>query len=322
MSENFQLALALASEELLDIIYSRYEDECKTNAPIELSTEQTSDLAQRILALPDDDIAMLVFYYSFSLTYDEIAELLEQDAIKGKLRYVEQLLSTGMGFTENERIGKESLQRACGIALDEYIKVGSPVVRPKYSIKFRNKMRELKVVRGRPKHIDVLQKVAIVFVVLGVCFGAVLSANAQLRERVNRWITQTFPQFSEFRLEAAPAGIEVNFEELILFRPTFIPEWYALESIFELYPSVYLDYINDNEDRLTIIGHLPGVARISMSTEDADIESLIFNGEEAFFWERNGVFFLVFVLDGYHFNIIGRHDRDVLIQIAEGIEIP
>jgi len=322
MNENFQSALTLASEELLEKIYSRYETENDVGVFWELSADQTSDLARRILALPDDDIAMLFFYYSFGLNYGEMAKLLEQDAIKGKLRYVEQLLSTGMGFTENERIGKESLQRACGIALDEYIKVGSPVVRPKYSTKFRNKMRELKVVRGRLKYIDVLQKVAIVFVVLGVCFGAIFGANAQFRERVNRWITQTFPQLSEFRLEAAPAGIEVNFEELILFRPTFIPEWYALESIFELYPSIYLDYINDNEDRLTIIGHLPGVARISMSTEDADIESLIFNGEEAFFWERNGVFFLVFVLDGYHFNIIGRHDRDVLMQIAEGIIIP
>jgi len=196
---------------------------------------------------------------------------MEQDAIKGKLRYVEHILSTGMGFSEANRIGRESLQRACTVALDEYIKVESPVIHPKYSQKFKNKMRELKVVRDRPKYIGVLQKVAIVFVMLGISFGIVFGANAQLRERVNRWITQTFPQFSEFTLAADPA-ITTSFEQLQLFRPTFIPDGYFLETTFELYPSVYLDYISSERHMLTIIGHLPGDSTIAMSSEDAEVE--------------------------------------------------
>jgi len=58
MGESFQTALTLASEGLLAEIYKHHEGECETNAPVELSAEQTFDLAQRILALPDDDIAM------------------------------------------------------------------------------------------------------------------------------------------------------------------------------------------------------------------------------------------------------------------------
>jgi len=264
---------------------------------------------------------MLLFRYSFGLAYDEISEVLKQDTVKGKLRFVESILATGMGFSEGEGIGKESMQRACETALEEYTKVEGPVITPKYSRKFQKKMRKLKVMRPPKMYINVLQKVAIIFIVLSVGFGTALGVNAEFRERVHRWFVDTFPLFSEFRLDAAPVGTEVNFEELILFRPTFIPEGYILESVFELYPSIYLDYFNSNRDMLTIVGHMPGDAFIAVNTEDAEVEAVSFRGEDAFYWTREGVSHFVFVLDGYHFNIFGRIDKSSLVQIAESIEI-
>jgi len=321
MSDRFEAAVTLASEQLLARIYSRYESEDDLRVLKELSVDQADDLGRRILALPDDDIAMLLYYYSFDLSYDDISELLQRDVIKGKLQYIERILSSGMGLAGNEGIGKESMRCACKVALEEYTKVEEPLITPRYSRRFIRKMRKLKVIRGHPIYIQALQKIAIIFIVLGVSFSAALGVNAEFRERVFRWFVETFPQFSEFRLGAAPAGLGTSFEELQLFRPTFIPEGYYLESVFEMYPSIYLDYFNNDRDILTIIGHLPEYAIIALNTEDADVEIVSFRGEDAFYWTLDGVSYFVFVIDGYHFNIVGRIDKELIVQIAESLEV-
>ena len=320
---NFELALASASKRVLDKEHQRFEVQQDLRTFKELSGEQVLDLARRILVLPDDDIAILIFHYVYNVTYDGIAELLKQGTIMGKMRYVEHILSSGMGLLEDEGIGAESMRGACEIALEEYTRVESPGIGPKYSRRFVKKMRELKVIRDRSLYIRVLQKVAIVFIVLSVSFGTALGVNAEFRERVFNWFTETFPQFSEFRLGTGPEAIEVTFEQLLLFRPVFIPDGFQPDLFFEAYPlAIFFEYSNSYGDRLFIAGHMPEHAIAALSAEGADVEVTSFRGEEAFYWEVDGIAYFVFVLDGYHFNIIGQIDRQTIMQIAESIKIP
>jgi len=60
---------------------------------------------------------------------------------------------------------------------------------------------------------------------------------------------------------------------------------------------------------------------IALSTEGAEVEIVIFHGEEAFYWTSMGISNLVFVLEGYHFNIFGQIDKAVIVQIAENLKI-
>jgi len=183
---NFDSSLALASEQILTKMYALYEAEDDLREFKHLSERQVIDLGNRILALPDDDIAMLIFHYSYDINYNGIAALLKQSKIKGKLRHIERILSSGMGLLEDEGIDKDSMRRACKIALDEYTRVDDLVIVPKYSRKFTKKMRELKVIRGSSIYVKLLQKVAVIFIMLGLGFGTALGINADFREMVFR----------------------------------------------------------------------------------------------------------------------------------------
>jgi len=322
MSKNFNSALAKASKQSLNETHNRYETEEDSRIFEELSANQESDLGQRILALPDDDIAILFFHYSFGISYDDISDILELDTVKGKLRYIEQVLSSGMGLSGGWGISKDSMCRACKIALDEYTKAEGPDVIPIYSRQFIRKMRELGVVRTSSSiYVKMLQKVAIILVILGISFGAALGVYAEFRERVFRWFTETFPQFSEFILASDLTDAETSFGELLRYRPEFIPDGYFLDFVFELHPSVYFNYVNSDGEMLTIIGRLPDISPIALNTESAEVEITSFRGEDAFFWTLDGISHYVFILDGYHFSIIGRIEKESIVQIAESLEI-
>ena len=321
MKNSFDSALTLASEQLLFVIERRYEAEKDSIIFVELSVDQASDLANKILVLPDDDIAMLLLRYSFGFNDAAISAIIRHDRVKGKMRYIERLLSTGMGLSEMEGIGRDSIRSACKIVLEKYTEDESTEISPRYSHQFLRKMQDLKLIRGHSRiFFKVLQKAAAVLIVLGLVFGVVLGVNAEFREKVYHWIIETFSKFSEFTLNSNKESEEYSFEELLLYTPTFMPDGYKIESTVGLNPSIYYNCINDDGDILIIIGHLPEKAIISLNTENAEIEEVIFGDEDAFYWEKDGISYFVFVLDGYHFNIFGQINRDVIIQIAKNIK--
>lgn len=321
MNNGFESSLTLASEQLLSVIESQYEAEKDSIIFVELSAEQVSDLSNKILALPNDNITMLLLRYSFGFNDSDISTFIRHDRIKGKIRYIERLLSTCMGLSETEGISRDGIRSACKIVLEKYTEDEGAEISPRYSYQFLKRMQSLKLVRG-PSLIfpNVLQKVAAVSIILGLAFGITLGVNAEFREKTYHWIIETFTKFSDFILNLDEKSEEYSFEELVLYKPTFLPDGYKIDSTLDLNPSVYYNCINDNGDTLIIIGHLPEKAIISLNTENAEIEEVIFGDEDAFYWEKDGISYFVFGVDGYHFNIFGQINRDVIIQIAENIK--
>ena len=320
MNNSFFSELNQASEQLLAEVQRQYELEEYSKIPFELDENQISDLAQKINSLSDNDIAILLLRYVYALEYNDISSILKQNNVKGQLKYVEHLLSVGMSIPEHQSIHEDNMRSACEIALKEYTKNENADILPRYSRKFFKNMRKIKAVRGQPKTFcSVLQKAAIIFIVLGLSFGIALGVNAELRERVYRWVLENFPQFSEFRMITDAETTENSFEDLLYYKPTYIPDGYWEQSSMELYPSIYFEYINADGNMLTIIGHLSNDALISLNTEGIEIEQVSFRGEDAFYWEKDEITYFVFGLDGYHFNIIGQVDREIIVNIAENI---
>jgi len=320
MNNIFFSELNQASEQLLAEVQRQYELEEYSKIPFELDENQISDLAQKINALSDNDIAILLLRYVYDLEYNDISSILNQNNVKGQLKYVEHLLSVGMSVPEHQSIHEGNMRSACEIALKEYTKGENADILPRYSRKFYKDMRRIKAVRGHHKiFYNILQKAAIIFIVLGLSFGIALGVNAEFRERMYRWLLENFPQFSEFRMITDAETTENSFEDLLYYKPTYIPDGYWEQSSMELYPSMYFNYINADGDMLTIIGHLSNDALVSLNTEGMEIEQVSFRGEDAYCWEKGEITYFVFGLDGYHFNIIGRIDRELIVYIAENI---
>jgi hypothetical protein len=252
---------------------------------------------------------------------NDIASILKQDMIRGKLLYSEHVLSIGLGFSEATRVGRQSLSSACRNALVEYTKHDGVELPPHYSRSFMKVMRKIKAVHNRPKPIyRILQRAAIFLVVFGISFGIAISVNAELRESVFRWIVETFPQFSKFSLQADQSTEEPSYEELLLYKPTFIPDGYVEVPIDNFPPDVYYIYEDDEGNILAIIGCVPGSGPISLNTEGVSPEITTFRGEEAFYWNKDGITYLSLVIDGYQFSISGQISRDIIVNIAENIK--
>jgi len=324
MNEIFYSALKSASGQVLTQTQQYYGTEDIVKKSIELDPIQVFDLSKKILALPDDDISLLLLYYSFGLAFEDISSLLQLGNVKDKLKYADHLLATGIGLSKSEMIDNFSMRDACNSALDAYAKDEDLDVVPTYSRNFVREMQKLKLIRTHANiYINVLQKVAVIFLVIVISIGIAFGVNAQFRESVYRWFRDTFQQFTEFMLTTNETSrSEPSFQELLMHRPIFIPDGYTLESIKELFPSVYFDFINTEGEMLTIIGHLPNEAIVALNTEGAEVERVLFREEYAYYWTLDCISYFVFILDGYHFNIVGRLDREKIVKIAENIKIP
>lgn len=316
-------ALISASEQLLAETYVQLESTEESVVYVELSSEQTKLLARKILVLPEDDIAILLLHYALGMDFEAIARVLKQDLIRGKLSYSERLLSTGMGLSEAERIGHHSLRSACQVALKGYTDFPELYMEasPRYSRSFMKTMRRINAVRNPLKPIyRILQRAAIFLVVFGISFGIALSVNAELRASVYRWFVETFPQFSNFSLQSGSESEEPSYEELLLYEPTFIPDGYIEMLVENFPPSVFHVYKSDAGDLLGIIGNMPDGDPISLNTEGVEMEITTFRGEEAFYWEKDGVSYFSFIINSYQFNISAHLKRDVIMKIAENIK--
>lgn len=318
MSHNFESTLAAASNNVLAEIHNRYESEGDDRSLVKLAPNQISDLSKRLLAFPDDDVAMLLLHYAFGFDYDSIAVLLKQDTVKGRIRYIEQLLSGGMGLLESQGIDSDSLRAVCRVALDNYVSgenMGTAHEHIKAARRTKSDRKPFRVI------FSVLQKVAVVFITVSISFGIALGVNAEFREKVYQWFIETFPHFSAFTLGTETTEADLSFDNLCLYRPTYIPEGYREKSIDAVFPSIYYDYTDDEGTLLTIVGNLPNQSSISLNTEDESVEKTIFQGQDAYYWEKDGVSFFVFVLDGYHFDVFGQFSIDEIVRVAENIKI-
>ena len=165
--------------------------------------------------------------------------------------------------------------------------------------------------------------VAVIFMGVSILFGTTVYASSEVREKLFYWFVDTFPEFSYFRVEADPETTETSYDELLLYKPTYIPDGFS-ESTMQSSPlTVSYSYANSEGYQLFVTGRMPGGSQIGLNTEGAEIETLTFRGEKAHYWEQetSGAYF-TFILDGYHFFVYGPVDRSEIFKIADNIKIP
>lgn len=316
-------ALVLACQQLMEKMEDKFSKQNDDDKAVLLSDDQVLDLGERILALPDDDITILLLHYYFNMDFRDIEDLLGQKVVKGKLKFAEKLLSNGMGLLDGECFHLDSIVASCSIAMRKYTAVNiEREYAPNYSKAFYRRMIKIKAMRRhKSPYVSILQKVAIFFLVLGMSFGIALGVNAELRERMFRWLVETFPQFTNFMLTTAETSFEGSYDALKNYMPSYVPENYHLNNISELFPSIYYDYINDEGNMYTIIGRVPDSGSISLNTEGAQVETVLFRDGEAYYWVKGNETYFVFFTDGYEFSIFGHLSKDTIVAIAESIEM-
>lgn len=321
MSRTIKNVMKEASGLLFQIELQRLEDvEWSGILHQSLPMEQINRLAGKIALLPPEYQHILFFKYCFGNTIFEIEEILNIENTKGKLLYVEKMLSRRIGL-ESSWIDSASLEEACELALKEYMKDHDNLEKeyePNYSKAFRRKLKDIKSAQ-KPYEIYkiIAKKVAIFILISTLGLSFVLAVNAEAREKVFHWIMETFPKFSTFKSQ----NISDDYIfDLKLIDINYIPEGYELQELKEGRRILVYNYLADNNQELTIRLFISSNEKSShYDTEDAVVEEFMFKGSQAYSWKTDQLTYLLWYQDGIECHVSGSLDKNEIIKIAENI---
>ena len=285
-----------------------------------LSDEQIEQLATKITLLPLEYRNILFFRYCFNNTPSETDNILETKDSIGKLRYVQRMLSTFMGF-DDLWIDNDSMKRACDIALIEDTKDYTNIQilhKPNYSKGFRQKLKSIKT-NQNPNNIfmSIAKRIAIFILVSIISFSAVLTVNAEAREMAFDWIVERFEEYSIFSRNANEDG---NTTDLISLKINYIPIGFELKDIHKGRNMVIYEYSSkDNQELIIRLFPANGNGKSYYDTENAEIEEFSFRHSQAFTWQTDTNTYLIFEQNGIEYHISGNLSKEEILKVAENI---
>jgi hypothetical protein len=193
-----------------------------------------------------------------------------------------------------------------------------------FSKRFERRMRKLvrRSKTGSPAGGAVfLRRRAVALVAAIVILLATAMSVSAVRAAVFEFITEVYEKFTHMFFEESPPSQE-SADELIIRRPTFIPEGFVLVSektagpVLLVYEngSDYISYISYSQQRLKDVS-------MDINTEGAALEELEFNGLPAKYYSNRGVQNLLWYDDEYLYMISSTLDRDAVFRIAGSVEV-
>ena len=286
-----------------------------------LSTGDIGQLSRKVDILPSEYRNILFFRYCFNSTPSETDNILDIENSIGKLRYIQKMLSRIMGL-ENAWIDEDSMIEACQLALAEYTKDYNEmeiIYNPNYSMNFKRKLKGIKIKQNlNSKAMSVAKRVAVIIFVSFLSLSAVLTVNAEAREKVFDWVVQRFPKFSIF----IPQGMDEvdDSTELTSLKINYIPAGFELVDRHEGRSMLIYDYWTEDNQNLTIkFFTLPSEGRSYYDTENIEIEEITFRESQAYIWESDGIAYLIWYQNGVECHIAGNLSQDEILKIGENI---
>ena len=273
---------------------------------VDLPQARIRELSDKILLLPHHGIVLLFSRYCFRLSPEETEMFFQLKNAKGHFRFYCALLSSCMGFAENQMISDALFSKACKAALKNYLRAelkegifDKTYKRSKLSVPLRK----------------IGKAVAVAVITLTLLFSTCMVANAQFREKVIAWVIETFEKYSVFELRSDG---ETERSDLHSYKPTYLPEGAELMETIEQTVFIGYKYIIGGSESFSIwIGQTD--IRIYTDAENADIEPLDRDGVTGYFFRKDDLKYMCFERDGCFFSVYGSLDMEELIKIAAGI---
>jgi len=273
---------------------------------VDLPQARIRELSEKVLLLPHQGIVLLFSRYCFRLSPEETEMFFQLKNAKGHFRFYCALLSSCMGFAENQMISDASFSKACKAALKNYL-------RAELKEGIFDKTYKRSKLSVPPRKIG--KAVAVAVITLTLLFSTCMVANAQFREKVIAWVIETFEKYSVFELRSDG---ETERSDLHSYKPTYLPEGAELMETIEQTVFIGYKYIIGGSESFSIwIGQTD--IRIYTDAENADIEPLDRDGVTGYFFRKDDLKYMCFERDGCFFSVYGSLDMEELIKIAAGI---
>ena len=262
---------------------------------VDLPQARIRELSDKILLLPHHGIVLLFSRYCFRLSPEETEMFFQLKNTKRHFRFYCALLSSCMGFAENQMISDASFSKACKAALKNYL-------RAELKEGIFDKTYKRSKLSVPPRKIG--KAVAVAVITLTLLFSTCMVANAQFREKVIAWVIETFEKYSVFELRSDG---ETERSDLHSYKPTYLPEGAELMETIEQTVFIGYKYIIGGSESFSIwIGQTD--IRIYTDAENADIEPLDRDGVTGYFFRKDDLKYMCFERDGCFFSVYGSLD--------------
>ena len=273
---------------------------------VDLPKAKIRELSEKILHLPHQGIVLLFSRYCFRLSPQETEKFFQMKNAKGRFRFYRELLSTSMGLSSEQMISDASLNRACKIAMKDYLRTE---LKEDSAANSAGKSQTHIVFRRFGK------AVAVAAITITLLFSTAMVANAQFREKVIAWVVETFEKYSIFELQSDGENMQSDLQS---YKPAYLPDGAELQNTVELPEFIIYKYKIGNSDYFNI-QLSQSDTRTYVDAESADIETLDMNGVTGYFFKKDGLNYVCFERDGAFFSVYGSLDVDELIKIAADI---
>ena len=302
---------------LQDAVKSGFDEEilrlhrCEVDLRMEeeLSKAQVNSLSRRILSMPEEAKNLLFGTYCFKMHPETIGDFFQITLPVGKIRRYKELLAVAIGIADDHRICETSFEKACILALDQY------VAQEEYAaMSMASTRRSTRLERTVSRSIR-WAIAACAFISVGL--GVTLTSNAEIRRRIVEWYMRHFSTYSAVQTNSDE---EITIEMIRRLTPGFIPERYHFVEKTELAFETNYVFQDDSLNNLDITFQLPGIESF-IDTEGLVVEEILWNEQKAVFMtDGDGYGTLAFSLDGVPVYVSGYLTKEEMLAIANGIE--
>ena len=275
---------------------------------VDLPQARIREMSEKILLLPHHGIVLLFSRYCFRLSPEETEMFFQLKNAKGHFRFYCALLSSCMGFAENQMISDASFSKACKAALKNYLRAELKDDAPNSKT---DKSRKLYL-----PHRKLGRIVAAAAITIALLFSTSMVANAQFREKVIGWVIETFEKYSIFELKSDGENAQLD---LMAYKATYIPDGALLLNTIKQPDVIKYEYAVGNADDFSIL-ICKTDTRIYMDTENSKIEPVSIDGAMGYLFERDSRKYVCFEKEGCYFAVFGSLDADGILMVASGIK--
>lgn len=273
---------------------------------MDLPEDKIKELSRKMLFLPHEGVVLMLSKYCFELSPADTEQLYGFENAKGRFRYYRRLLSDCMCLRKNEQISDASLESACKIVMDDYL---------------RNEMGDAdetsKVVPFKGKRVfrTIRRTLAIAALVAALMFTMLMAASADFRERVIQWIVETYEKYSVFEVKDDKNAATAD---PLAYTFSYLPD--GAELVNSIEGSFYADYRYEmNDSQYIDILICPADQRVYVDTEGAEIHPLQIGDLEGYWFSKDTLRYVCYEMDGCQFSLCGTVDIDELLKVAGSV---
>lgn len=193
----------------------------------------------------------------------------------------------------------------------------------KFSQQLGARLKKSKAHERRWSICQVLNKVAVVMlIVIAIFFTTVMTVEA-VRVRVLDFLMDIQKEYTSFQLKDSSSGSEggsVTIDWHQSYVPTYIPEGYEISAVSDGKLSKSVEFKNSQGSLITYM-ELDAGAKPALDTENASVfKTVNINGHKGTMVVKNSLVTVIWAMNDHMFMIRGTIKQDLVLKMAEGVK--